>query len=73
VTVALHCGIVTELEVLLRLVETLAALKAEGRLTLLRFAGGWRVGLGPGDVMGQPVHPTLRAALEALVIDQVVP
>jgi hypothetical protein len=61
---------VTELETLLRLVETLAALRTEGRLTVRRYAAGWRVGLGHGEVLSQPIHPTLVDALSALLIDQ---
>lgn len=60
-----------ELAMLLKLVETLASLRTEGRLTLLRYAGGWRVGLGHGAVEQEPIYPTLVEALKALLIDQV--
>jgi hypothetical protein len=61
---------VTELETLLRLVEKLAGLRTEGRVTFRRYAAGWRVGLGHGDVLGQPIYPTLQDALDALIIAQ---
>jgi hypothetical protein len=64
----------SEFETLLRLVESLAALRTEGRLTLLRFAGGWRVGLGHvgvgDDLLDLPVYASLQEALRALIIDQ---
>jgi hypothetical protein len=68
-----------DLELLRSLVESIAALKSDGHLTLLRFTNGWKVGLGTPDLQGglgygqvlqQPVHPTLVEALRALVIEQ---
>jgi hypothetical protein len=68
-----------ELDLLRSLVESLAALKTDGHLTLLRFTSGWKVGLGTPDLQGglgydqvlqQPAYPTLGEALRALVIEQ---
>ena len=69
----------TDVEALVSLVETLAGLKTDGHLTLLRFTQGWKVGLGTPDladgqgfnqVLQLPVYPTLHEALRALVIEQ---
>lgn len=61
-----------ELEMLVALVDTLAALKAEGKLTMQRGPAGWRVALGHGSVDTLPVHTHLVDALRALVIEQTV-
>lgn len=61
-----------ELSLLFGLVETLAGLNAEGKLTLVRSAAGWRCALGHGSVLSQTAHSTLAEALRALLIDQVV-
>lgn len=63
---------IEELAVLVDLIDTLAALKAEGKMTMQRSPAGWRVALGHGPVNGQPIHPELVDALRQLVIEQTV-
>ena len=62
---------------LAQLAEEIARRRAGGHLTLLRFSSGWKVAVGTPDLdsgagrhemAALPTHPTLEAALEALVI-----
>ncbi len=66
-----------DLDTLLGLVELLAEHDAEGRLTLLRFAAGWKVALGTPDfeteegrqaVLRLPAYGQLKDVLVALLV-----
>lgn len=63
---------IEELVMLVNLVDMLAALKAEGKMTMQRSSAGWRVALGHGSVASQPIYSQLEDALRALIFEQTI-